>query len=237
MRDEMNTASTAIAQSVNQVDRSMRVAESSESGVTESGGAPTTPTDGDSTSDTAAQVESSAGNAGEATPCRWCGTAAGFCLPRFVCDGGGHETLCPPLCLCKNARMAISGTSVSVELQSGRLATEEISGSVPVLFLGERPSPLAALRNWRWKDGRLREYTPARRACSRLGPGAGPFRQPVGHPWPGPNTGGAAFGTGDPGTPTGKHDHRARSIGRANAAARTGPASVYGSPCCSRPYP
>jgi hypothetical protein len=155
MQDEMNTASTAIAQSVNQVDRSMGVAESSESGVMESGAAPTTPTDGESTSDTDAQVESSAGNAGEATPCRWCGTAAGSCLPRFVCDGGGHETLWPPLCLCKEARMATSGTRVSVELRSGRLAAEEISGPVRVLFVGERPSPLAARRNWRWEDGRL----------------------------------------------------------------------------------
>ena len=41
MQDQMNTASTAIAQSVNQVERSRRVAESSESGVTESGVAPT----------------------------------------------------------------------------------------------------------------------------------------------------------------------------------------------------
>jgi hypothetical protein len=75
---------SAIAQSVHQVDRSMRVAESSESGVTEFGVAPTTPTDGDSTPDTDAQVESSAGNAGEATPCRWCGTAVGKNLPRFA---------------------------------------------------------------------------------------------------------------------------------------------------------
>jgi hypothetical protein len=41
----------------------MRVAESSERGVTESGAAPTTPSDGDSPLDTDAQVESSAGYA------------------------------------------------------------------------------------------------------------------------------------------------------------------------------